>query len=191
MSAPHQEILRRHRLSVNDYYRMAAAGILHEDSRVELIEGEIIDMTPIGKSHGGTVKYLTRILTETLGRKAIISVQDPVRLGDFSEPQPDLMALRPRQDFYRTAHPRTGDVLLLIEVADTTLRYDREVKMPLYARYGVVEAWLVDLENRRLEIFRDPSHQGYRGIRPAANLVRVPVLALPEIGLNLSDLFPD
>jgi Uma2 family endonuclease len=190
MSAPHRETPRRHRLSVDDYYRMAAAGILHGDARVELIEGEIIDMTPIGTSHGGTVNYLNRVLTESLGRQAIIAVQNPVRLGAFSEPQPDLMVLRPRGDFYRNEHPRAGDVLLLIEVADTTLRYDREVKMPLYARHGVVEVWLADLENRRLEIFRDPAPQGYRDIQPAAHLDRVPIQSLPDITLNLSELFP-
>lgn len=189
MSAPQQEFPRRHRISVDDYYRMAAAGILRQDSRVELIEGEIIDMTPIRKSHAGTVNYLSRVLTTSLGEHTVVATQNPVRLGDLSEPQPDLAVLRFREDFYRSAHPTAADVLLIIEVADTTVRYDSEVKMPLYARHGIVEAWLVDLENRRLRIFRDPQPDGYRDIHTATDLDRLSLQALPDIELNLSDLF--
>jgi len=190
MSTPQQEFPRRHPISVDDYYRMAAAGILREDSRVELIEGAIIDMTPIGRSHAGTVNYLNDAFSQSLRRRAIVSVQHPIRLGEFSEPQPDLALLRPREDFYRGGHPEAANIFLVVEVADTSLRYDRDVKMPLYARHGIVEAWLVDVTNGRLETFRDPGTDGYRDIRSATFLDRVALLALPEIELNLSDLFP-
>ena len=155
MSTSAKEILQRHRLSVDEYHRMARAGILPEDSRVELINGEIIDIAPIGSRHAATVKQLTRIVSRAVGDTAIVSVQDPIHLDPHTEPQPDLALLRPRADFYKTAHPRASDLLLITEVADTSLRYDREIKIPLYARHGIPEIWLVDLLNNRLSLFRD------------------------------------
>lgn len=156
MSASASLILQRHRLSVADYYRMAEAGILGEDDRCELIEGEIIDMAPIGSRHASTVKRLLRHFERTVGNSAIVSIQDPIRLDARNEPQPDLALLRHRDDFYQQAHPTPGDVLLIVEVADASLRYDREVKLPLYARFGIPEVWIVDLQSSRVEIFRGP-----------------------------------
>ncbi|MBI2969404.1 MAG: Uma2 family endonuclease [Gammaproteobacteria bacterium] len=155
-----------------------------------LIEGEIIDLEPATPPHAGTVLYLNHVLFPSLADLAILSVHNPVRLGRFSEPEPDIAVLRRREDFYRSGHPEGKDVLLIIEVADTSARFDREVKMPLYARHGIVEAWLVDLENRHLEVFRDPQAEGYRDIRPVPALDRLWLLALPGIELNLADLFP-
>ena len=184
-----QDNLQRHRLNVDEYHRMASAGILPEDSRVELINGEIIDMAPIGSRHAAAVKQLTRILSRAVGDTAIVSVQDPVHLDDHTEPQPDLALLRPREDFYKTAHPRGQDVLLVIEVADASLRYDREIKIPLYARHGIPEVWLVDLLNNQLNLFRDSGPEGYRQEQQATDLERLHPLQMPEATLDLCGLW--
>jgi Uma2 family endonuclease len=139
MSARTEDWLPRHRLNVDDYYRMAAAGVLARDARVELIEGEIIDMAPIGSRHSGTVSLLARRLAAAIGESAIVATQSPLRLSQLSESQPDLLLLKPRADFYRQSHPEPADVLLLIEVCESSLRYDQQVKLPLYARHGVAE----------------------------------------------------
>ncbi len=120
---------------------MAEVGLLSEDSRVELIEGEIIEMSPIGSTHGGTVNRSSKLLHRELDDIAIVSVQNPVHIDDFSEPQPDLALLKPRKDFYSNSHPTPEDVLVVIEVADASVYYDRNVKPPLYARAGIPEAW--------------------------------------------------
>lgn len=189
MSTTMHEPLRRHRLSVDDYNRMVEAGILHEDSRVELIEGEIIDMTPIGSRHAAAVKRLARLCDRAVGEQAIVSVQDPVQLGRHCEPQPDIALLRPREDFYASAHPGPRDILLIIEVADVSLRYDREIKIPLYGRYGVVETWLVDLENNRLTQFREPQVSGYGSEVQPESLARVVPSALAQTELDLMSVF--
>jgi hypothetical protein len=168
---------------------MARAGILPEDSRVELINGEIIDMAPIGSRHAAAVKQLTRILNRAVGDTAIVSVQDPIHLDPHTEPQPDLALLRPRDDFYKTAHPRAADVLLVIEVADTSLHYDREIKLPLYARHGIPEVWLVDLLNNRINRFREGAADGYRQENEAVELDRVSPMNLPQVALDLSTLW--
>jgi Uma2 family endonuclease len=142
MSHVHVGQPRRHRLTVADYYRMAEVGILAPDARVELIDGEIIDMAPPASSHAGTVDYLLEVLGLAARGKAKVRVQNPVRLSEYSEPQPDLALLWPREDFYRARHPRADDVLLIVEVAASSLRFDRKKKVPLYARHGVPEVWL-------------------------------------------------
>lgn len=148
MSGVADREIRRHRLTVEDYHRMGEVGILSEDARVELIEGELIDMAPIGSQHAGTVSALTDVFTSALHGRAIVAVQSPVTLDDQSEPQSDLAILKFRGDYYRAAHPGSADVLLLIEVADTSAAYDRGIKVELYARYGIPEVWLVDLSQR-------------------------------------------
>ena len=137
--------IEKRRFTVDEYYAMARAGILSERDRVELIDGEIVTMTPIGPVHAAAVARATHALMRSAGERAIVWVQNPIRLDAFSEPQPDLVLLRPREDFYRAAHPGPADVLLVIEIADSSLRYDRDVKASLYARHGIVEYWLVDL----------------------------------------------
>lgn len=179
-------LLKRHRLSVDDYYRMGEAGIFAPNARVELIEGEIIDMAPIGSRHGSAVKRLNSVLVSAVGSRAVVSVQDPLRLGDLSEAKPDLMLLKPRADFYADAHPTAADVLLLIEVADTSARYDREVKLPLYARHGVPEVWIVDLEARLVRFFRSPSGDAYTQASATAEPGRTPIAALPGVEIDLS-----
>jgi Uma2 family endonuclease len=152
--------LTRWRFTVHDYHRMGEAGILREDDRVELIEGELVEMTAIGTRHFSCVNRLNRLLVMNVGDEAIVSVQNPVRLNEYTEPQPDLTVIRPRD--YRLSLPGPEDVLLLIEVSDTTLAYDRGVKLPLYARAGIREIWIVDLAGETIGRHTDPSGEGYR-----------------------------
>lgn len=189
MSGTAQDLLQRHRLTISDYHRMGEAGILHEDSRVELIEGELIDMAPIGSQHAGTVKQLSRLFNLAVGQAAIISTQDPLILDKHSEPQPDIMLLRPRGDFYKSSHPRPDDVLLIIEVADTSLQYDRHIKIPLYAQHSIPEVWLVDLVNKTLTLFRSPSEHDYREVITPPSLDVVSPKLLCTVKLDLSVLF--
>src|SRR5437762_12335179 len=151
--------------NVDEYYRMAEVGLLSADDRVELIEGEIVEMSPIGKTHGGTVKRSNNFLNRELGDALIVSVQDPIRLNDFSEPQPDLALLKPRKDFYANSHPAPEDVLVVIEVADTSVDYDRNVKLPLYARAGIPEAWLVVLPKDVVEVHSEPKNGKYTKVQ--------------------------
>jgi Uma2 family endonuclease len=161
MSHAATDLPRRHRLTVADYYRMAEVGILAPEARVELIDGEIIDMAPPGSPHAATVHYLNEVLVRAVDGRASVLVQNPVRLSEYSEPQPDLALLQRRDDFYREHHPRAEDVLLIIEVAATSLRFDRETKLPLYARHGIPEMWLVDLGGGRLVRYRAPQQGSY------------------------------
>lgn len=162
----------RHLFSLEEFHQMGRTGIFGEDDRVELIEGEIVEMTPIGSGHAATVNRLTRLLGTQAGARAVLTVQNPLSIpGEGaavdSEPQPDLMLLAPRDDFYAAGHPTPEDVLLLIEVADTTLAFDRDVKLPVYARGGVGEVWLVNLQEGLVEVHRDPVQGSYRWTRRA------------------------
>src|SRR5271165_6986138 len=154
----------RRALTVAEYHRMGEVGILTEDDRVELIEGELIAMSPIGSEHSGTVNVLTHCLVQAVGQRGIVAVQNPVQLDDLSEPQPDFAVLKPRADFYRRATPRPDEVLLIIEVADSSLAYDRHVKQSLYARHGIPEFWIVNLAAGEVEVCRTPDGVGYASI---------------------------
>lgn len=189
MGSLDQPHVLKHRITVDAYYRMGETGIIAPDARVELIDGEVIDMAPIGSAHGGTVKKLNRLLTLALGDRAVISVQDPVRLGEASEPQPDVMVLRPRGDMYTGSHPSPADVLLVIEVADTSLEFDRSVKVPLYARHGIAEVWLVDLQNQLLTIHREPKDGIYRDTRTTGAPGTMELSQLPGASVDLGSLF--
>jgi Uma2 family endonuclease len=167
---------------------MADAGIFSEDDRVELIDGAVVDMVPIGSPHAGVVTRLNYLLSRLVGERVIVSPQNPIRLSDYSEPLPDVMLLRPRPDFYTSAHPGPGDVLLLVEVADSSVDYDRSVKVPLYARHGVPEVWLVDLQRQLVEIYRDPAPAGHREIRVVHRGDRLTPLALPDVALSVDDI---
>jgi Uma2 family endonuclease len=177
-----QKIVRR-RFTVHDYHRMGEAGILHEDDRVELIEGEIVEMAAIGTGHLACVNGLTRLLVRGVGDAAIVSVQNPVRLDEHTEPQPDLTVLRVRD--YRESLPMPGDVLLLIEVSDTTLSYDRGVKLPLYARAGISEVWIVDLVGEVIERHTDPSADRYRSLERSRRGGKIEAAALPELAFSV------
>lgn len=181
----------RHRVTVDEFHKMAAAGIFMEDDRVELIDGEMVDMAPIGSRHASIVKRLTNLLVTLAQGRAIVSAQDPLRLDPHSEPEPDLMLLKPRADFYSEAHPGAEDVLLLIEVCDTTVRYDREVKLPLYARQGVAEVWLIDLEARLVETCRMPQPEvGNYAERETHSGGAIAPRALPDCRVVIEDFFP-
>jgi Uma2 family endonuclease len=156
--------ISRYYFTVAEFERMGEAGVFTKDARLELIEGEIIEMSPIGSRHAACVKFLSRFLNRTVGDIALVSTQDPIRLNDFSEPEPDLALLRLRDDFYRDAHPTPADVLLIIEVADTTLAYDRQVKVPLYAKAGVAETWVVNLTDEQIEVYAEPADDTYQTI---------------------------
>ncbi len=177
-----QEIVRR-RFTVHDYHRMGEAGILHEDDRVELIEGEIVEMDAIGTRHLTCVNGLTRLLVRGVGDTAIVSVQNPVRLDEHTEPQPDLTVLRVRD--YRESLPMPGDVLLLIEVSDTTLSYDRGAKLPLYAQADIREVWIVDLVGEVIERNTDPAGDSYRNIERVRRGETMESATLPELSLSV------
>lgn len=178
----------RHRFTVDEYHRMGQAGIFGEDDRVELIDGEIVEMTPIGSRHAACVDRLTRIFVQHLGPRAIVRVQGPIRLGEHSEPQPDLALLRPRGDFYAEAHPEAGDVLLVVEVAETSGPIDRGVKLPLYARAGIPEVWLVDLAGGAIEVHRQPSPRGYQDVQRVGRGQSLSSQAVPGLTLAVEDI---
>lgn len=151
--------VKRHRFTVEEYHEMGRAGVLSEDDRVELIDGEIVEMTPIGWRHANCVTALTMLLVRFAQDRYVVSVQNPLTISEYGEPQPDLLLLE-RYPLGRLPGP--DDVALLVEVSDTTLAYDKNVKLPRYARAGVPEVWIVDLAARKVEVHSDPSPQGYR-----------------------------
>lgn len=154
--------VREHRFTVEEFLRMGETSILHPELRVELLDGRVYQMAPIGSPHAACVKRLNRLFSHALGTRVIVAVQNPVQIARYDLPVPDLALLRPQDDFYEAAHPGPEDVLLLVEVADTTLLHDRKFKMPVYGRAGVVESWLVDVNKQRIEVFRTPSAElGY------------------------------
>jgi Uma2 family endonuclease len=177
--------------SIVDFHRMGETGFLHPESRLELIEGELFEMAPIGSFHAGTVSILDRLFAKVVADTALIHVQSPVVLSDRSEPQPDLILLRPRPDYYLSGHPRAQDVLLLIEVSDSTVHFDRQTKVPLYARHGIPEVWLVVGPKRRhIEVYRDlqPEPGGYQTRLQLREGVLAPVL-LPRAEIRLGEVF--
>jgi Uma2 family endonuclease len=189
MSTPAADLYRRHRFTADEYHRMGESGLFGEDDRVELIEGEIIEMTPIGSRHSGTVIRLNRLLGQAVGDRAILATQSPLRLDVASEPEPDVALLRPRDDFYTTSHPGPADVLLLVEVAEASLRFDREVKVPLYARHGIPAVWLVDLAGRELTAYQQPAGEGYLQQCVITDLAAVELPGLSDLAVDLSGLF--
>ena len=168
---------------------MADAGILTEDDRVELIEGEIVQMTPIGSRHAACVKKVTKLFNKTIGDDCIVSVQDPVRLHEFSEPEPDIALLKPSDDFYSESHPGPKDVLLVVEVAEASLGYDRDIKVPLYAKTGIPEVWLVNLEEESIELYRKPSEAGYQETRILQKGDILSPSAFPGLQIGLEEVF--
>ncbi|APC07882.1 Uma2 family endonuclease [Neomoorella thermoacetica] len=183
------EVARR-RFTVDEYYQMARAGILGEDDRVELIEGEIIEMVPIGTRHAACIRRLLHIFSTKIGDNALVDTQNPLRLGQNSEPQPDLMLLKPRDDYYATFHPRPEDVLLLVEVADTSVAFDREVKVNLYARGGVNEVWLVNLQAQQVTAYHLPSPSGYREVKEYGRGDHISPLVFPGLNIPVQDILP-
>jgi Uma2 family endonuclease len=173
--------IRQRRFTVDEFHRMAEAGILHEDDRVELIGGEIVEMNPIGGRHARCVTELTRVLIPLVSDDVRVSPQNPVRLDEHQEPQPDVAVLRASERYEAGELPTPEDALLLIEVADTSLASDREVKLPLYARSGIAEVWLVDLNANVIERHTEPSEDGYRLLRRAGRGEMLESVVLPTI----------
>jgi Uma2 family endonuclease len=182
---------QRHAISAEEYLRMGEAGVFAPEARMELIEGEIIEVAPVGSPHAGTVAILTRLLVEAAGQRAVVWTQNPLVLGERSVPQPDLALLKLRADSYTRSHPKPADVLLVIEVSDTTLEFDLRTKVPLYARAGIAEAWVVDLQARALRVFRDPDASGYRTSFTASGEAKVSAAALPQVAVGVAALFPE
>jgi Uma2 family endonuclease len=178
----------QHRFSVQDYYRMAETGVLRPDARVELLDGKIIDMSPIGPFHGGVTDYLNEFFVAASIGRWRTRVQNSLRLDDHSEPQPDLVLAKPAGDFYRKRHPQPADVYLLIEVSDTTLETDKENKLPAYGRAGIPEVWIVNLNELTVEIYREPNFTGYTSktiLRPGD---KAAPHAFPDVSVDVAEL---
>jgi len=176
------------RFTVDEYHRMGEAGIFHENDRVELIHGQVVEMTPIGPGHSGCVGALTTLLSRRAGAAVLVWVQNPVQLGEYEAPQPDLALLRPQPGEYRKAHPRPADVLLVIEVADTSVRYDRDTKLRLYAAAGLPEAWLVVLPSATIEVGTDPGPDGYRTVQPVRRGEVLRPTLLPSVEITADEV---
>ena len=182
---------RQHVISAQEYLRMGEAGIFSPGARLELIEGEIIEMAPIGSGHAGAVNILTRLFVQVVAERAIVAVQNPVVLGLRSVPQPDLAVLRVRDDHYARAHPSAADVLLIVEVADTTLAFDTATKAPLYARHGIPEVWVLDVQNRAILVYRDAGARDYRTRLRLVGDERLSALAIPGLAITPHQIFGD
>ena len=180
--------LATRRFTVDEYHRMADAGILHEDDRVELLDGQIVEMSPIYPPHAGCVNRLTRLLSATLGDRATLSVQNPVVLGLHSEPQPDIAVLRPRADGYARRHPEAADALLLVEVAGSSLERDRDDKIPSYAEARVPEVWLVNLPADAIEVYRGPVGGRYTDTNTVSRDATIRPLQLPGVELKADEI---
>lgn len=182
-------VMNKRRFTIEEYERMIEAGVLPAEDRVELIEGEVVEMSPIGQPHAGTVNRLTYVFTSRLGARAVVQVQNPVSLPPVvSVPQPDVALLRPRPDFYAKSRPLPGDVLLVIEVMETSAAYDRGVKLPLYAKAGVAEVWLIDLGAGAVEVHRRPAGNGYQESRTLEGGGTITLQAFPDVTLTLTDI---
>ena len=177
----------KRRFTADEYQRMGEAGILGDDDRVELIDGEIVTMTPVGSPHAAAVDRVTQRLVLRLGEQAIVRVQGPVRLDAYSELQPDITILRARADFYRGGHPHAADVLLVIEVAETSVRFDREVKAPLYARAGIIEYWLADLTSESVLCHASPQEGMFREVTVHRRSESLSPRSLPGVTIAVDD----
>jgi Uma2 family endonuclease len=180
---------KRYRFTRADYHEMARAGILKPNVRVELIDGDIVEMNPIGRPHRSCVNRLNDIFAPNVRATAIVQIQASIPLGDHGEPEPDLVLLRRRADFYATGDEETPeDVLLVVEVADSSEPYDRRTKGPLYARFGIREYWIVDLNNHRIQRYLDPTPDGYRTTRIYRRGESLSPLAFPDLLIAVDDV---
>lgn len=181
------QLLKR-KFTVKQYQKMAESGILTEDDRVELLRGEIIEMSPIGRRHAACVNQLVRLFTQLLGTRVIVSPQNPVELDDTSQPQPDIALLQTRADFYESGHPQSSDIFLLVEVADTTVEIDREIKIPLYAEDNIAEVWLIDLNAQCIEVYQQPTPTGYQSIQKFQRGQTLSIQAFPDLEIMVDEV---
>jgi len=179
----------RTRISVDRYQKMVATGVLTKHDSIELIEGEMIDMVPIGKVHCAITSQLHELFVAKLAGRANVVAGGPINLGDFSEPQPDIMLLKRREDFYRSKIPEAGDTLLVIEVADSSLGFDQGTKLSLYARYGVTEYWIVDVSAKRILVYRHPDQERYTDMSELRGAAMLAPLAFSDLQILVRDLF--
>ncbi|MFN7947294.1 MAG: Uma2 family endonuclease [Blastocatellia bacterium] len=180
--------LERKLFTTAEYHRLIEAGVLHEDDRIELLNGELIKMAAIGPRHAMCVNTLAALLITRLKKSAQVSIQNPVQIGNYSEPEPDIVVVRPRADRYADGHPTTDDILIVIEVADSSVESDRNFKLPAYASAGIAEAWLVDLGNDRVEVYTGPDQGFYREIRLVSRHQRVTSKVIPTLSLKSDDI---
>ncbi len=173
-------------ITTNEYSRMGELGIFKEDERIELIEGEIFEMTPIGIKHVNCVNRLTEYFVKNIPDSVMVSIQNPIYLGEYSEPQPDILLIR-RKEYYKLPNP--DDIFLIIEVAESSVDYDRETKIPLYAKSGIKEVWLIDLNNKCIEIYQEPSSFGYDSISEKYSSDNISPLTFPEIKVDVEYVF--
>jgi Uma2 family endonuclease len=179
---------QRWKFTVKEFQRMAEVGILREDARVELLEGELFAMPPTGDWHNGSVNAFNWRFGTRVGGRAMVQVQGALRLSPHSAPQPDILVLRFRADFYRSALPRPEDVLLLVEVSDSSLAYDRDTKLPLYARAGISDVWIANRQQMQLEVYRDPEGDRYRSVTVVERDGEVAPLAFPDLTIRVADI---
>lgn len=182
--------LERTRISVDRYLKMGDTGVLTEDDRVELIDGDIINMAPIGPMHSADTARLNKLFVLAAGDSAIVSPGASLRLGDYSLPQPDLLLLKPRDDFYSRHLPTAADVLLLVEVSDSSLAFDQGAKRAVYAKQGVVEYWVVNIPGKCIHVYRDPWGDRYTQAMECTLADTVSPRALPVIQVAVGTLFP-
>ncbi|BAY62032.1 hypothetical protein NIES22_20990 [Calothrix brevissima NIES-22] len=181
------QLLRR-KFTVEQYHKMLESGILTEDDRVELIRGEIIEMSPIGTKHAACVNRLINLLVQLLGKRVIVAAQNPITLNNNSQPQPDVALLKPRDDFYATAHPQPQDIFLLIEIADSTIEYDREQKIPLYAEGNIIEVWLVDINEQIIEVYQQPTAAGYQLMQKFASGQTLSIPGFSDVNISVNKI---
>jgi Uma2 family endonuclease len=180
--------LTTRKFTVEEYEKMSAQGIIKPDEKVELIRGEIIKMSPMGTRHAACIDRLIPLLYQKLGKRIILRVQNPIRLNDNSQPEPDLSLLIPRSDFYISAHPQPEDIYLIIEVSDSTLDYDRNTKIPLYAEANIKEVWLVNLQEECLEVYRYPANGIYQNIQKYYQGEIIFIESFPSTELNILEI---
>ena len=181
--------VHRHLFTVDDFARMGQTGILSPSDRVELIDGEILTMNPIGPPHAWIVNRLVRLLITRLADTAYVSSQNPIRLGRHTEPQPDLVVARQRGSAYQEQHPQAGDVLLVIEVADSSLLYDRLEKAPRYGRAGIPEMWIVDVGAKTVTVYTGPGPEGYGRERIVSGGETVTSTGVAGLRLPVDEMF--
>lgn len=182
-------MLHHWQFTVDQYERMVEVGILDADARVELLDGEIVAMSPVGPPHASTVDRVNQLFVLRLVGLAIVRVQNPLRLEPRSEPEPDFVVLEPRPDFYASRHPTARDTLFVVEVCDSTLRLDLRVKMPIYASQGIAEAWVVDLAGERVLVHTNPDGGKYRHVHPVRRGEAITPVALPEVRFEVDEIF--
>jgi len=188
MSVTSENFYKKHLTNLDEWRRLGEANIFPPGSRVELINGEIIEMAPIGSNHSGQINRLTQLLVHLVAKQAVVSIQNPVQLGDLSEPEPDLMLLKPTDDFYSSQHPQADDVLLLIEVADSSLKFDQNQKLRLYALHNIPEYWLLNIKDSCIEVYRQPHDGVYAEKTTLRAGDKITLSQLNNISLNIADI---